>query len=166
MGETCFWSVTHAACWTMWNHSSASLCWPARRPAVLSEHALQAVSMLSQRANLHTAAFSIRSGFWRCVGFFFPIFQRRGRGEWRDQGDREAGLLLNVSCASHSAVQSVHRFISNSVLNHAHEDLLPVGDNLKKATVACGGKSNQSVFLTNELWDEEWLALFWLQVQS
>lgn len=99
-------------------------------------------------------------------GFFFAIFQRRGRGEWRDEGDREAGLQLNVSCASHSAVQSVHRFISNNVLNHAHEDLLPVGDNLKKVTVACGGKSNPSVFLTNELWDEEWLALFWLQVQS
>lgn len=119
-------------------------------------------------ANLQTAAFSIRSGFWRCVGgfFFFAIFQRRGRGEWRDEGDREAGLQLNVSCASHSAVQSVHRFISNNVLNHAHEDLLPVGDNLKKVTVACGGKSNPSVFLTNELWDEGWLALFWLQVQS
>ena len=44
---------------------------------MLSERALQAVSMLSQRANLQTAAFSIRSGFWRCVFFFFFSFPLR-----------------------------------------------------------------------------------------
>lgn len=66
-------------------------------PAVLSERALQAVSMLSlsQRANLQTAAFSIRSGFWRCVFFFFsPHVPDEGEvGEWI-RGDWEAGLQI------------------------------------------------------------------------
>lgn len=40
-------------------------------------------------------------------------------GEWRDQGDWEAGLQIKVRCASYSAVRSVHMFISNKVLSHA-----------------------------------------------
>lgn len=95
-GETCFWSVTHAACWTMWNHSSVSSCQSARRPAILSERALQAVSMLSQRANLQTAAFSIRSGFWRCGYFFSYIFERGGSDRIRGMGRQGCSWTCNV----------------------------------------------------------------------
>lgn len=99
MGETCFWSVTHATCWTMWNHSSVPMCDSARRPTVLSERALQAVSMLSQRANLQTAAFSIRSGFWRCVFFFLSpsVFQRGGERGVTGSGGRLGGRAADKS---------------------------------------------------------------------
>lgn len=130
-GETCFWSVTHAACWTMWNHSSVSSCQSAKGPAILSERALQAVSMLSQRANLQTAAFSIRSGFWRC-GYFFFSYIFRGMGE--------AGLQLNVQCALYAAVQFVHRFMCNKVMNHTHWDLLPVETPWRRSPWRAGAK--------------------------
>lgn len=68
---------------------------------------------------------------------FFPIFQRGG---WQDQGDGEAGLQLNVRCASYAAVQFVHGFISNKVLNHAREHLLPVETPWRRSPRPVGAK--------------------------
>lgn len=39
-----------------------------------------------------------------------PHLSLSGGGGWQDQADREAGLQLNMSCASYSVVQPVHRF--------------------------------------------------------
>lgn len=67
MGATCFWSVTHAAHWTMWNRSPVSSCQPASMPYTLSPCFLG-------KSNLQTAAFSIRSDFLEMCGVFFACF--------------------------------------------------------------------------------------------
>lgn len=114
---------------------------------------------------------------WFLEMCFFPCLPEGGRGEWQDQGDWKAGLQIKVRCASHSAVRWMHTFISNKVLNHADSRIYRWWRQLE-GHYGLWGKTNQSVFLTNELWDEslklalkerlfsEKCVFFWLQVQS
>lgn len=104
--------------------------------------------MLSQRANLQTAAFSIRSGFWRCVFFSCLPEGERGETESGGLGGRAADkceMCLVLGGTAHAQVYWRQSLESRRLRFTAG------GDNLKKVTVDCEAKPNQSVFLTNEL---------------
>lgn len=151
IGATCFWSVTHAARRTMWNRSPVSSCQPARRPEVLSEHALHAVSMLSRQVKLANSCIFHQKWFsgdvwWGFFSPFFSVFQRWGG--WIG-GVREAGAgggQERLGCSWTWAVafggaDCMQVYISGAVGVKHPKDLLPAEVSWRGSAWPVGPKS-------------------------
>lgn len=114
MRETCFWPVTHAACQTMRNRSSLSLCESARRPAAPLQRALQLFPCSLAEQTCKQLHFPSEVGFFE-IFFLDPP-------EWGVAWIQHESL---GGCGGEGLKEMIQPdFISDSFLNRVERDLL------------------------------------------